>query len=65
VFAAVLVLLLWTANWAYGRMPELRLLLATRRQKSDQQQEEPEKGNTRKTKAPDGKKQGRSKKDQE
>ncbi len=64
VFAAVLVLLLWAGDWAFKNMPELRVVLEARRQKKDRQQED-EKVNTGKTKAPDGKKQGRSKKDQE
>ncbi len=69
VFAAVLVLLLWLAQWAYSRLPQLRQNWVAGRQKvskkRDAEAQKQQKQSPQKSEAPDKKQSKQSKQDRE
>jgi len=71
VFAGILVVLLWAAQWGFIKLPELRERLAVRKEaisekaRETQTQQQSEPGTTEKPNAGGKKRRKRSKQDQE
>jgi hypothetical protein len=71
MFAGIIVILLWAAQWGFGKLPELRESLAARKKavsekaRGTQAGQQPEAGNAEKPDADGKKRRKRSKQDQE
>jgi len=65
VFAAILVLLLWLAQWVYSRFPQLRQQVAEKKRQAGAQKQQKKNGTRQESAVPGKEQKKQSKQDQE